>query len=642
MKKTKYYEIKYIKKILPLFIIIFLLIIGTSLALWQITLKQESTNIVTTGCLKLTLTEQTNAIVLSDAIPISDEDGKMLPPYTFTIENTCNTLTNYVINLETIRSETAALEDKYVKANLVSMQEDEFLDTLTDNNINLEKVITEASNAYKLYQGVLASREQKQFSLRLWIDEETDATDEVMNKTWQGKITITGKFIPMENVKNVMKKIDVVVDEEYFGWGMWSRKKTNATYTNNKKYNLTKIVYQEAMNPYESATEVIDLSVAQDKSVLGYYVKDKDVTDTDKYILYIQADGKIKVNPEAENFFFYYYNDYDSNDKVTVSFEGVENLDTSSIVDMSYMFNNCSLESIDLSNFDTSGVTDMSYMFYNANNLTNLDLSSFDTSKVEKMNDMFFGCSSLTSLNLSSFNTKNVMNMSYMFYDCNNLTTLNLDNFDTANVQEMNAMFQQCNNLTNLSLNSFNTSRITDMSYMFTECNSLTNLDLGNFDTSNVEIMFAIFSGCSSLTSLDLSNFSTNKVIDMSDMFSGCGSLTSLNLSSFNTSNVETMSAMFYSCSSLTSLDLSNFVTNKVTTMEAMFNNCSSLTNLDLSNFDTSSVELMNSMFNNCTSLTNIVYGQNFIYANEADATDMFLNCKANKPSHSSWSNVTY
>ncbi|EME8125041.1 BspA family leucine-rich repeat surface protein, partial [Enterococcus faecium] len=43
---------------------------------------------------------------------------------------------------------------------------------------------------------------------------------------------------------------------------------------------------------------------------------------------------------------------------------GLENLDTSQVTNMNYMFYNCwSLQSLDLSSFDTSQVTDMSYMF---------------------------------------------------------------------------------------------------------------------------------------------------------------------------------------------------------------------------------------------------------------------------------------
>ncbi|MCC9081972.1 DUF285 domain-containing protein [Enterococcus faecium] len=69
--------------------------------------------------------------------------------------------------------------------------------------------------------------------------------------------------------------------------------------------------------------------------------------------------------------------------------EGLNQLDTSNVTNMSYMFQGMSnLTSLDLSSFDISKVTDMSYMFYN-NGVTSLDLSGFDTSKVTDMSLCF-------------------------------------------------------------------------------------------------------------------------------------------------------------------------------------------------------------------------------------------------------------
>lgn len=63
-------------------------------------------------------------------------------------------------------------------------------------------------------------------------------------------------------------------------------------------------------------------------------------------------------------------------------------LNHSNVTNMTYMFNNSIVTSLDLSSFDTSNVTDMSRMF-SMTNATPLDLSSFDTSKVTNMSAMF-------------------------------------------------------------------------------------------------------------------------------------------------------------------------------------------------------------------------------------------------------------
>ena len=55
------------------------------------------------------------------------------------------------------------------------------------------------------------------------------------------------------------------------------------------------------------------------------------------------------------------------------------------------LFENTKFQSIDFDNIDTSGVTDMSYMFSGCD-AESINLSSFDTSNVTDMTDMFFQC----------------------------------------------------------------------------------------------------------------------------------------------------------------------------------------------------------------------------------------------------------
>ena len=280
-----------------------------------------------------------------------------------------------------------------------------------------------------------------------------------------------------------------------------------------------------------------------------------------------------------------------------------------------------------IENLNTDEVTDMSYMFCNCEGLTSLTLSSFNTDKVENMSYMFYNCQSLESLILSSFNTANVTDMSSMFRDCSSLTSLELSSFNTANVTDMGYMFYKCSGLTSLDLSNFDTSNVTDMRSMFSSCSGLSSLDLSNFDTSNVKNMSYMFSGCSGLESLNLSSFNTDKVKNMSYMFNGCSGLTSLDLSSFKTANVTYMSYMFYNCSRLTSLDLSNFNTSNVTNMSYMFKYCKKLKSLDLSSFNTANVEKMDNMFNGCSGLKTIYVSDDFTTSDGTSGSDMFKGC---------------
>ncbi len=153
------------------------------------------------------------------------------------------------------------------------------------------------------------------------------------------------------------------------------------------------------------------------------------------------------------------------------------------------MFRNVECKELNLSSFDTSNVTDMSGMFYNCK-VGSLDLSGF-------------------------FNTSNVVDMSSMFRNID-IDYIDLSNFNTSNVISMYRMFEGIN-IENLDLSSFDTSNVVDMYQMFEGVN-ITNLDLSSFDTSNVEDMYRMF-GNVNIANLNLSNFNTSNVTDMSRIF---------------------------------------------------------------------------------------------------------------------------
>ena len=128
--------------------------------------------------------------------------------------------------------------------------------------------------------------------------------------------------------------------------------------------------------------------------------------------------------------------------------EGIENLNTEDVTDMSEMFNSCSgLTSLDVSKFNTAKVTNMNGMF-GGSGLISLDLSSFNTAKVTDMSNMFAGCQGLTSLDLSSFNTAKVGVMDDMFNGCSGLTKIYVgDGFTTGTGTNGSDMFYNCTSL---------------------------------------------------------------------------------------------------------------------------------------------------------------------------------------------------
>ena len=358
-----------------------------------------------------------------------------------------------------------------------------------------------------------------------------------------------------------------------------------------------------------------------------------------------------------------------------------------------------------IENLNTEKVTDMSWMFFQCKKLSSIDLSNFNTEKVTNIGFMFNDCSALTSLDLSNFVTKEVVDMCRMFYGCSALTLLDLSNFNTEKVTDMHSMFHGCSALTSLNLSNFNTEKVKYMYCMFEGCSSLTSLDLSNFNTEKVEDMYGMFSGSSALTTIYASDkFVTDQVSDGKDMFYGCknlkgyaeskidktyancgtdgyftsgcgyaeydnatGTLTfrykgvkpagayDLNEgantpewrreqfddnyggkiyiskvvfdASFANARPTSCYEWFDLCTSLTEIEgIENLNTKEVTNMGSMFSGCYDLTQLDLSNFDTQNVENMSDMFVSCLSLKSLDVS-NFNTQKVKDMNDMFYNC---------------
>lgn len=304
---------------------------------------------------------------------------------------------------------------------------------------------------------------------------------------------------------------------------------------------------------------------------------------------------------------------------------GIENLNTSSVTNMSFMFDSCqSLTELDVTHFDTSKVTTMQNFFRGCRLLTELDVTHFDTSKVTNMGAMFSGCEALEALDLSNFNTENVTDMTSMFSSCRSIKTLDLSSFHTPKLTNMQYMFSSCVALESIDLSNFDTSELTSMQYTFYYCTSLKSLDLSSFRTSKLTNMYGTFRD-SGLEELDLSMFDTSNVTSMRHTFQSCTKLTKLDISSFNTQSVRTMEGMFDACIKLPEIDVSHFNTSEVTNMNSMFR-LSICKEIDVSHFDTSKVTDMGYMFMSCTNVTDLDVS-NFDTQNVKNMSWMFASC---------------
>ncbi|MBQ2673763.1 MAG: BspA family leucine-rich repeat surface protein [Prevotella sp.] len=359
----------------------------------------------------------------------------------------------------------------------------------------------------------------------------------------------------------------------------------------------------------------------------------------------------------------FWFNGFNSLDKI----EGMENLKTDNVTNMSGMFAGCRVTNIDFSKLNTSNVTDMSMMFCEINGdlSASLDLSSFNTSKVTDMTEMFVESSGLSSINLSGFDTSNVTAMEDMFAECSALTSLDLSSFNTSNVANMGGLFRRCTALTTIYAgNEWSTDKVTDGSRMFDGCTNLVggagtaysadhtdhtyaHIDggaeypgyftrSGEAPSGNAEPYAVLSADNTILTFYYDSQKSARNGLSVGPFGSATERAWSSNRGAITTVIFD---ESFANCTSLTSTaywfydmgvtaieGISNLKTDNVTNMSGMFYACGSLTNLDVSGFKTDNVTDMNNMFSFCWRLTSLDLS-NFNTSNVTDMNNMFNGC---------------
>ena len=420
-------------------------------------------------------------------------------------------------------------------------------------------------------------------------------------------LTIKNKFINKDNLPSEDMVIPVTITLNFAEWQQdtlptkndlailkaTTQSDTTAFRSSTYKTKIKTITFEDKINVPSDATESWDIGVNAGK-VMAYVIPNE--TDSTYYDLYIQSDGQLYANEDMSNWFYdFYYVDV---------INGLETLDTSSVINMQGMFWNTGTYSavftLDVSNFDTSKVTNMICMFCFSKSLAGdnnnpnfkLDVSEIDTSNVTDMSSMFSGTGYYNpnfTLDVSNFDTSKVTNMSNMFNGTgynSTIFTLDVSNFDTSKVTNMSNMFWgtgYINPTFTLDVSNFDTSKVTNMSRMFSSTgknSTVFTLDVSNFNTSNVTDMGSMFEftgNKSTIFTLDVSNFDTSNVISMRYMFhqTGYGNPNfTLDVSNFDTSNVTNMSYMFYDTgysSTIFTLNVSNFDTSKVTSIEQMF-----------------------------------------------------------------------
>ena len=280
--------------------------------------------------------------------------------------------------------------------------------------------------------------------------------------------------------------------------------------------------------------------------------------------------------------------------QVTLDSIDLSTFDTSNVENMSYLFDSCKTHNVNINKLKTNRVKNMMAMF-RGYDVRYIKFDRFDTSNVENMSGMFLNSRS-KSINLSKLDTSKVTNMYGMFKGCR-ASIIELNGIDTSHVRDMHRMFEGCKTGV-LNLSSLDTHNVFDMSYMFADSRSKI-IDVSNFDTSIVTNMSYMFKNVD-VSQLDVSKFKTSKLMDMEGMFYGCKAY-AVDITKFDTRNVENMARMFERCM-IEHIDISKLDTRNVINMKCMFK-CSGVIgiNVKLDWLDMGKVEVADEMFYGCT-----------------------------------------
>ena len=176
--------------------------------MWNISVSQDTNNTAYTECFDLSITNKENNINLDNAYPISNDKGKSLTPYTFTITNTCDITAQYSVNLEVLRDST-------LSSNFIDLMINNSSIRLLKSFTETKKVNTDSIESRKISYGYLKSGESVDYSLRLWIDYDTTMED-LNNETkiFKSKIVVVGE--PIKDGSLTTNNFDYTGTEQVF------------------------------------------------------------------------------------------------------------------------------------------------------------------------------------------------------------------------------------------------------------------------------------------------------------------------------------------------------------------------------------------------------------------------------------------
>ena len=260
----------------------------------------------------------------------------------------------------------------------------------------------------------------------------------------------------------------------------------NLVNTKDSIYSMFRFSYADSIN-------ISNLEISSKVTDTKYMFGDTKSTSID----FVDSNGNTKFDTSGVTNMSYMF----SNSKNLTTINGLNKLNTSNLKDIGAMFYNCnSLTSIDISDWDTSNINnvtswksnnDATGLFEYCFKLVDLKLpKKFITAKVDNISGMFNN-TSLTSLDLSDWDTSKVYSMRHVFHNNTALERLNLVGWDASRTGDTSWIFANCTELTTLIDGHESEPDVTIF-------NGLKNgISLSDNTKLNYESVYALFRGVS-------------------------------------------------------------------------------------------------------------------------------------------------
>lgn len=162
-------------------LLVVVLLIGTSFAIFQSFARQTTTNDISSlNCFTVSFEGVNSAINLTNDYPIPDKEGLTRSPYTFKVTNTCNQYLTLSIGVETLS--TSEIPASLIKGVIIKNGK-----TPTSAMLLSSGKVMEAQNggkAYELLTDSLLANSSKTYDLRLWFDESMTKEQGLVRNIW--------------------------------------------------------------------------------------------------------------------------------------------------------------------------------------------------------------------------------------------------------------------------------------------------------------------------------------------------------------------------------------------------------------------------------------------------------------------------